>query len=32
MEKEREMIYMMVIRVKRGMQWDKFQIRVLGRC
>jgi hypothetical protein len=26
-----EMIYIMVIRVKRGMQWDRCQIRVSGR-
>jgi hypothetical protein len=25
------MIYMMVCRVKRGMQWDRCQIRVSGR-
>jgi hypothetical protein len=31
MEKYGEMIYMMVIRVKRGIQWDRFQIRVSGR-
>jgi hypothetical protein len=29
--KNREMIYMTVIRVKRGMQWDRCQIRVSGR-
>jgi hypothetical protein len=30
-KKDIEMIYMTVIRVKRGMKWDRCQIRVSGR-
>jgi hypothetical protein len=30
-KKDEEMIYMILIRLKRGMQWDRCQIRVSGR-